>query len=98
MCEKCGKCCREFSITLTDEDLEREPKLHGVKRHISTIRNKKMVAYMLQKSRVWVIDKVGRGCPCVFLDENNLCRIYETRPGDCRDYPKKGVVCLQLKK
>ena len=32
-------------------------------------------------------DYVFRQMPCVFLDKENYCRIYENRPRACREYP-----------
>ncbi|MCX8473062.1 MAG: YkgJ family cysteine cluster protein, partial [Sediminibacterium sp.] len=32
-------------------------------------------------------DYVLPSLPCVFLDTNNYCQIYEVRPGDCKRFP-----------
>jgi hypothetical protein len=45
-------------------------------------------------------DFVLRSAPCPFLDEDNHCRVYESRPRACREYPhtdrKKMTQLLEL--
>ncbi len=94
-CKQCGKCCHKFSITLTIEDMNREPRLWQVVIPIQRVGNPKTRAYMAEKKHPWVIGgKPNRGDPCPFLTAENLCGIYETRPQICRDYPQKGTKCL----
>jgi len=95
-CERCGKCCHVFGITLSIEDMNREPRLWDVAVPIQKVGNPKTRAFMAEKKHPWVIGgKKKRGDACVFLVGNN-CTIYETRPRICRDYPQKGAPCLHL--
>ena len=95
ICKRCGRCCHSFSITLTIEDMNREPRLWNVAIPIQKVGNPKTKAYMIEKKHPFVIGKAKRGGPCPFLAPNNDCIVYETRPQICRDYPAKGVKCLR---
>ena len=94
LCERCGKCCHQFGITLTIEDMNREPRLWQVAVPIQKVGNPKTRAYMAEKKMPFAIRKESHGGPCPFLVLNKDCMIYETRPQICRDYPQKGVKCL----
>ncbi len=93
-CQKCGQCCHQFSITLTLEDMNREPRLWQVAIPIQQVGNPKTRAYMAEKKHTWVIGKSHSGSACPFLAPNNDCMIYETRPQICRDYPQ-GAKCIR---
>lgn len=53
-----------------------------------------MRAFMKERGHGWAIYKPYRGTPCPFLNANNECLIYETRPQICRDYPQ-GIKCIK---
>jgi Fe-S-cluster containining protein len=88
-CEQCGACCRKFGITLTTADMAREPRLWDVAIGAGQVRNPKTARYMIEHKHPWAI-RCGRGKPCPFLDAENHCLIYETRPEICRVYPQNG--------
>ena len=85
-CKQCGRCCHQFGITLTPEDLNRELRLWEVAVPIQSVGNPKTRRYMIEKKHPFAIRKEKRGGPCPFLAANNECVIYETRPQICRDY------------
>lgn len=88
-CQRCGQCCHKFGISLTIEDMNREPRLWEVAVPLERVGNQKMRLFMMQNNYRWVIGgKPYRGAPCVFL-QNNECLIYRTRPQICRDYPQE---------
>ncbi len=73
---RCGKCCRELIIEVSELDARREPKIRERGSPIKGI-NDEPVGYLLNS-------KYGDH-HCVFLDKNtNLCTIYSTRPLICR--------------
>lgn len=88
-CEKCGKCCHQFGITLSVEDIAREPRLKEHMIPVHRVGNPKTRVYMIEKKLPFVLTKSKRGGPCVFL-LNNMCLIYETRPEICRTFECKG--------
>ncbi len=82
--ENCGRCCRELDIPLRDEDITRIEDLgynawEFVDYEKMFYREDKFLGYALKKRP---FDDA-----CVFLDENEKCKIYPHRPKACRLYP-----------
>lgn len=77
-CLDCGNCCKSLGPRLTDADIRR----------ITTALKVKPSDFTLKYLRLDEDnDYVFRQMPCVFLGEDNYCKIYENRPRACRDYP-----------
>ena len=77
-CLTCANCCKTTSPIFRDADIRRISKHLKVKESQFIEQFLKMDEeqdYVLQKS------------PCLFLDSDNTCRIYEVRPLACREYP-----------
>jgi len=72
-CHKCGRCCQEFSYELNGDEL-------WVKKFV------KFLETMRLHSLLRIVKKVKIILKCKYLDENNLCKIYEKRPKRCRDF------------
>jgi len=72
-CNKCARCCQEFSYELNEEELwvQKFVKLLEIARLYSLLKLVKEVKIIIR---------------CKHLDENNLCEIYEKRPKRCRDF------------
>ena len=77
-CLACAKCCKSAPPIITQQDIKR------IAKHLN----------LPPKSfkRKYVIDDLdGTMCfytvPCVFLQSDNACSIYEVRPEACRRYP-----------
>jgi len=70
-CTKCGNCCRKLSVTLFDLEDENVPKSLIDKYKAGDEESKKII--------------MNR--PCKHLDENNSCRIYDSKPEVCNDFP-----------
>lgn len=70
----CGKCCFETEMPLTEEDIKRIERL-GYRRECFSVDDGNI-------SRLKNVN--GK---CYFLDEKNMCKIYEYRPEGCRLYP-----------
>lgn len=87
VCQRCGKCCGMFGISLSMADMNREPRLWDVAVEIVEIKNRKLVRFMMEKGHRYAIGKRQRGASCVFLDANRECLIYGTRPDVCREFP-----------
>lgn len=77
-CPECANCCKTISPAIYERD---------VKRMADALKMKTgdVISTYLQ------LDKEGeygfRNTPCPFLDEKNLCEIYDSRPKACREYP-----------
>ena len=90
-CLSCANCCKTTSPIFRDVDISRISKHLGIKEIDfieSNLYKDNEGDYVLKKS------------PCLFLDENNYCKIYEYKPLACREYPhtnrKKFIQILNL--
>ena len=77
-CTRCANCCKTMQPILTRADVGR---LAG---HLE-------LSVKEFRSRFLAVDPEGNGSifrddPCPFLQEN-LCTVYDSRPGNCRSYP-----------
>ena len=77
-CLDCANCCKTTPAILTENDIRRMAK--SLKLPPRTFRRK------------YVIEDIGgelsfRKVPCVFLEPDNTCKLYEQRPESCRDFP-----------
>ena len=84
VCLKCGKCCREFLICVAYSDIMRWTKQNrqDILREVVFARGCPAGDGFYFEKTVTAPKK-----PCPFLDENNMCSIYETRPTCCKDAP-----------
>lgn len=77
-CLSCANCCKTTSPIFRDIDIERLSKrLKITTAHF--IDN-----YLKMDSEN---DYVLQSSPCVFLQEDNKCSVYEDRPLACKEYP-----------
>jgi Fe-S-cluster containining protein len=81
-CDKCGECCRTF------------PKFQITKRELKQIAKRLDISWqkLIKRLRTRLI---GQKCyihqPCIFL-KDNLCRIYDIRPWNCRAFPLYPII------
>lgn len=88
-CYKCGKCCCWFSVTLSEKDINREPRLLEHVLAEADIPPCKTKTFMIENGHAYVLEKAAPHAPCVFLAKGDspICLIYETRPDVCRKAP-----------
>jgi len=90
-CLTCANCCKTTSPIVTEKDIDRIAKFIKLKPF-------QFIEQYLKKDTdgLWMMQKT----PCVFLDDENYCMIYEVRPKACREYPhldrKKNIQLLNL--
>lgn len=77
-CLKCANCCKTTSPIFRDVDIERLSKRLKIT-HSAFAEN-----YLLLDGDG---DYVLKSSPCVFLQDDNKCSVYEDRPKACREYP-----------
>jgi len=77
-CLACANCCKTTSPIFRDVDIDRIAQHLGVKPSEFTSKN-----LHIDEDGDWVLNT----SPCLFLDEENYCKIYEVRPKACREYP-----------
>ena len=82
-CTGCGDCCRGGgNVYFSQEEME------NVKEFLNLSEEK----WSLMKDRLVQFKKNGlyvhsSSKACIFIDKENLCRIYPVRPLQCRSYP-----------
>lgn len=77
-CIDCANCCKTISPIVRHSDIKRISKYLGLKQD-------EFIETYLERDND--DDFIIKSKPCPFLDEQNLCSIYEDRPSDCRKYP-----------
>ena len=77
-CLDCGNCCKTSSPIVTDKDVQR------ISKHLK-MREVNFISQYLERDGddFYVMKTV----PCVFLDTDNSCFIYDVRPKACKEYP-----------
>jgi Fe-S-cluster containining protein len=76
-CQRCGKCCREYSITMVrNEDFARFLTYHGL--HLRDRQDGHMEVYGEEKCRYLKSDPKQ--------PSRYTCAIYENRPNICRNW------------
>lgn len=90
-CLACANCCKTTSPIFYQTDIERVAKALRIKPgdFIETyLRVDEDKDFVLKSS------------PCPFLDDDNYCKVYDSRPKACREYPhtdrKKMVQITEL--
>ena len=77
-CLQCANCCKTTGPLYTEKDIER------IAKHLK-MKPSDFEAKFLRTDED--NDKVLQSLPCWFLNEDNICSIYEVRPKACREYP-----------
>jgi len=77
-CMDCANCCKSIPPQLLKSDVKR------ISKHLDMSQKE------FEKEYTTIDDDgdlVFKKSPCVFLEEDNACSIYEVRPEACREYP-----------
>ena len=77
-CLNCGNCCKNYSPRFKTPDIKR------ISRYLKMKEGEFIETYLTLDQDG---DYVARKAPCPFLGEDNYCRIYDQRPGDCVRFP-----------
>lgn len=77
-CLECANCCKTTSPIFNDRDIDRLAK------HLK-MKPSAFIEKYLHLDEVG--DYVLNEAPCPFLDYENYCMVYESRPTACREYP-----------
>lgn len=77
-CLKCANCCRHYSPRFKTPDIKR------ISRHLKMKEGQFIETFLRLDDDG---DYVAKKTPCPFLGEDNSCKIYEQRPGDCIRFP-----------
>ena len=77
-CLECANCCKSISPAIYEADIKRMASCLKMKE--STFLDKYLTGGGDN-------DYIFKETPCPFLDPDNYCSIYASRPRACRDYP-----------
>lgn len=77
-CLSCANCCKTTGPLFTNADIER------ISKHLKMKPQQFTEKYLqIDEDNDYVLQSL----PCMFLDAQNYCLIYEVRPKACREYP-----------
>lgn len=77
-CLKCANCCKTTSPIFRQKDIE------NVSKHLKISPSALIEKHLhIDKDGDYVLNTA----PCPFLDYENYCLVYESRPAACREYP-----------
>jgi Fe-S-cluster containining protein len=77
-CVSCANCCKTMTPTYTRKDVNR------ISKHFKMTYDAFYDKWLKLDTNKDIINK---STPCQFLGKDNLCTIYEIRPGDCAGFP-----------
>lgn len=77
-CMECANCCATTGPLVLHKDIEKLAQNVGM-------RQAEFSATFLRTDEDG--DMVFKSMPCPFLDHDNHCRVYESRPKACAEYP-----------
>jgi Fe-S-cluster containining protein len=82
-CRKCAQCCRNYPfVELSESEIVLLEEATGLRSDVFTNRKRKTIEEYFLKFR--------ENGYCYFLNEKNdtyTCRVYESRPDICRNFP-----------
>ncbi|WP_296702934.1 YkgJ family cysteine cluster protein [Algoriphagus sp.] len=93
-CLECANCCKTTSPIFIQTDIDRLAKVFRMK------SSQFIEEYLFRDEDG---DFVLKSSPCPFLNEDNKCLVYDSRPKACREYPHtnrknmQGILNLSLK-
>ena len=94
-CINCGACCRSMGLSISKEDIAREPRLLKFVTLTSEVNPEAIKTWDETDKYCLLIGskfKIQAYKACPFL-KNNKCSIYETRPEVCRSHPVNLFEC-----
>ena len=84
-CIGCGACCRKYPLFASRADAEREPR---IREEVFELPERAQ-----NESHAYELHRLPSQESCVFLDGNNRCEIYATRPAMCRRFTPDLKAC-----
>jgi Fe-S-cluster containining protein len=88
-CDNCGACCKTFPIFASATDAEREPRIRQEALQLPSEQTTAQWQY-----RLFPLPFLEA---CCFLDVENRCGIYATRPEVCRRFAAGSVQCQEAR-
>ena len=89
-CENCGACCRSFPIFASEADARLEPRIRK--------ETKQLPEHLAGDDKVFQLHPLPFQTRCAFLQDDQLCRIYATRPQVCRRFEAGSPQCIEARR
>jgi Fe-S-cluster containining protein len=89
-CDQCGACCRTFPIFASAADAVREPRI--------AVETRELPEHLATPVWRFQLFQLPFHKACVFLDGQNRCDIYRTRPDGCRVFEPGSDQCQQARR
>ena len=92
-CMKCGECCKNFNkqkgVMIFPQDIKQLAQALKIQRNnfISTYCAPLIINKEFERLGVFQLKTIDHNC--IFINENNLCTIYKSRPIQCKMSPFK---------
>jgi Fe-S-cluster containining protein len=84
-CDGCGACCRTFPIFVAESDAEREPRIEA--------EGRRLPPWLATPRWKYQLYPLPFHETCCFLNGENRCTIYATRPDMCRAFAAGSSQC-----
>ncbi len=89
-CTQCGACCRSFPIFASEADAVREPSIR---------QEARLLAEHLQaEDKAYQLFPLPFQTRCPYLKDDELCRIYASRPSVCRRFEAGSAQCIEARR
>jgi uncharacterized protein len=88
-CDGCGACCRTFPIFAAESDVEREPRIHA--------EGRRLAPWLATPRWTYQLYPLPFHETCCFLNAENRCTIYATRPDMCRAFAAGSPQCQEAR-
>lgn len=88
-CTRCGACCRCFPIFASAADAAREPRI------VREARERE--AHLQTPEQAYQLFPLPFLEQCAFLQPDQLCQIYHTRPAVCRRFEAGSAQCIEAR-
>jgi Fe-S-cluster containining protein len=89
-CDLCGGCCRTFPIFASESDARREPRI--------ALEGKELAPHLQTPDWKLQLYPLPFHETCCFLETDNRCTIYETRPDVCRRFEAGSEQCQEARR
>jgi len=89
-CDGCGACCRTFPIFASQTDAAREPRIAA--------EGQQLPEHLASPEWTFRLYPLPFLQSCCFLDTENRCTIYTTRPDTCRSFAAGSEQCQESRR
>jgi Fe-S-cluster containining protein len=88
-CDNCGACCCTFPIFAAESDAIREPRIRE--------EGRRLALWLVAPQWDYQLFPLPFHESCCFLDRENRCTIYATRPDVCRRFEPGSAQCQEAR-